>query len=181
MKSEKQSKRLLYLAARKGDHAGAEQHARDLAAMRGDGDWESVLASESIVPRSGNAGRGARGGSGQGVTAAITRHARGAAGSLTRTYDQHAKIVLGTTVAVSTVAGVKLNQFVGRRVTPLQVQSSTLAGLAAFAAALLARYFKMHRTSQVLLAASFGQGLATVNEHLPEVGLLGPKTSSPKP
>jgi hypothetical protein len=100
---------------------------------------------------------------------------RRAKGSAEKFYDEHPKTVFGTTMVVSAIAGVKLNERVGHTVTPLELQPSTATGIGLLAVSIAARQFGYPRTSQVALAAGIGQGLATVNAHMPEGGLMAAK------
>jgi hypothetical protein len=163
--TERDAKRYLFLAQRKGDAAGAARYSAALESIRGGrsaGPDGASSAAESPPER-------AISGPVSGV--------RAASSGIARFYDEHPKAVLGTTVAVSAVAGIKLNEKVGGTVTPLELQPSSVAGLGFLATAVLMRQFDMKRTSNVAFAAALGQGIATVNAHVPGGGLMAPKKS----
>lgn len=97
-----------------------------------------------------------------------------------RAYDAHPKAIFGTTMLVSAIVGVKLNEHVGGTVTALELQPSTAASAGLLAASLVAKKIGYPRTSQVALAAGLGQGLATVSAHVPKGALMSGGGGSPK-
>jgi hypothetical protein len=157
---------------RRGDHDKAEEYAHELAARRGNPSaWKGILREaggdldvHDEAPKS------------------VTRR-RSSTGGLAGFYDRNPKVCLTATVAVSTVAGVRLNQRVGQPVPiigPISAWPSSIGGVAALLAALGFHAAGMKRSTKLLLAGAVGQGLATGVAHMPEGALMGPRPTGPK-
>lgn len=187
MQTERDMRFGLVLALRREDTAAAEGYARKLATRKGQPEsWPLVYERALTTLQRGAGAVNASGAArladplpagyyeGAPVAQRAKLAAREAASGVTAFYDRNPKMVLGATVAVSTVAGVKLNKRLGP-VTDLELQPSTIAGAVALVAVFVARHQKWRRTANVALAAAAGQGLATVEAHMPEGGILKPK------
>jgi hypothetical protein len=95
-------------------------------------------------------------------------------------YDDHPKAIFGTTMVVSAISGIRMNERLGMTVTRLQLQPSTAAGLGFLAVSLATKQLGFARTSQVALAASLGQGLASFTSHVPRGPLISGGGGSPR-
>jgi len=171
---ERAVRRRLFLAHQAGKREAAREYARDLARLHGDEDGWGRYYTEVTgkKPRA------------KGSSAIEPSRKRG--GGLAGFYDRNPKACLVTTVAVSTVAGVKLNQRLGGPVAlipvlpNLKLQGSTWNGTGLLLAAAGARHFRLKRTSKLLLAGAIGQGGATIIAHTPMQALMAPRESTPR-
>jgi hypothetical protein len=172
--TQKNLRRGIFLAWQRGDNAKAEQYARGLARLHGEPEaWDRHLATWTT----GEAKPGRR--SRTTSTSKATTTKRSAGNGLAAIIDRNPKLAFAAVMGVSTVAGVKINQKLG----PVQVpylgptQPSTLNGTGLLIATLIARHYKLRRTSRLLLAGMAGQGLATVIAHVPQGALMSPRVS----